>query len=149
MVGPRHARPQMGAARGSGPAEDGGFDTARHGRQEDLRGGRRNRRLERTKEQTGAHIPPCPHEHRSFTVGHPMVGETEHASHTEFRTLPDAAPTTSKTKRLASMTTALTGIRCFPILHRQCFSVFVDKNHLVGPSHAENSRCGGKWTVLI
>ena len=28
IVGPRHARPQAGAARASGPAEDGGFDTA-------------------------------------------------------------------------------------------------------------------------
>ena len=88
IVGPRHARPQMGAARGSGPAEDGGFDTARRGRQGDIRSGRRNRRLDRTKEQMRARILPCRHDHPSLTVGHPMVGETEHASHTEIRTLP-------------------------------------------------------------
>jgi hypothetical protein len=91
IVGPRHARPKMGAARGSGPAEDGGFDTARHGRQGDIRSGRRNRRLDRTKEQMRAHIPPCRHDHPSLTVGHPMVGETEPASHTEIRTLPREA----------------------------------------------------------
>ena len=44
----------MGAARVSGPAEAGGFDTARPGRQGDIRSGRRNRRLDRTKEQPGA-----------------------------------------------------------------------------------------------
>ena len=31
---------------------------------------------------------PCCHHHSSRTVGHPMVGETEQASHTEIRTLP-------------------------------------------------------------
>ena len=31
---------------------------------------------------------PCCHHHSSRTVRHPMVGETEQASHTEIRTLP-------------------------------------------------------------
>ena len=31
---------------------------------------------------------PCGQDQPSLTVGHPMVGETEHASHTEIRTLP-------------------------------------------------------------
>src|ERR1700693_897074 len=31
---------------------------------------------------------PCCHDQASLTVNHPMVGETEPASHTEFRTLP-------------------------------------------------------------
>ena len=53
IVGPRHARSQAVAARGSGPAEDGGFDTAGRGRQDDGRSGRRNRHLDRTKEQSG------------------------------------------------------------------------------------------------
>src|ERR1039457_4864498 len=33
---------------------------------------------------------PCRHGHPQLTVVHPMVGETEQASHTEFRTLPDS-----------------------------------------------------------
>lgn len=32
--------------------------------------------------------PPCCQDHPSLTVAHPIVGETEHASHTEIRTLP-------------------------------------------------------------
>jgi hypothetical protein len=32
--------------------------------------------------------PPCCQDHPSLTVAHPMVGETEHASHTGIRTLP-------------------------------------------------------------
>ena len=102
IVGPRHARSQAVAARGSGPAEDGGFDTARHGRQGDLRSGRRNRRLDRTKEQMRARIVTCRHGHPPITVAHPKVGETAKASHTEIRTLP-------RRKRLVPHTELRTG----------------------------------------
>jgi transposase-like protein len=51
IVGPRHARPQAGAVRGSGPAASGGLATTRPRRRDDARSGRRNRRFDRTKEQ--------------------------------------------------------------------------------------------------
>src|SRR5580704_7931493 len=56
-------------------------------RRDDGRSGRRNRRLDRTKEQPGV-LSPCSRHHPSLTVAHPVVGETEQASHTEIRTLP-------------------------------------------------------------
>src|ERR1019366_10484807 len=61
----------------------------------------------------------------------------------------DAAPTISKTRRLASRTMALAGIRGFPVLDRESFAVFVDHHDLVGSSCPKNSRCGGKRTILI
>ena len=60
------------------------------GRRDNGRSGRRNRRFDRTKEQPRTSWP-CRHHHPSLTVYHPMVGETENASHTEIRTLPPAA----------------------------------------------------------
>lgn len=35
---------------------------------------------------------PCRPDHPSLTVVHPMVGETDQASHTEIQTLPPATP---------------------------------------------------------
>jgi hypothetical protein len=58
------------------------------GRLDNGRSGRRNRRFDRTKEQPRT-SSPCGHDHPSLTVVHPMVGQTEHASHTEIRTLPE------------------------------------------------------------
>jgi hypothetical protein len=57
------------------------------GCRDDGRSGRRNGRFDRTKEQPGASWP-CRHDRPSLTVAHPMVGETDQASHTEIRTLP-------------------------------------------------------------
>jgi hypothetical protein len=45
------------------------------------------RTVNRTKEQPRTSWP-CRYDRSSLTVVHPMVGETEHASHTEIRTLP-------------------------------------------------------------
>src|SRR6185312_15048177 len=61
------------------------------GRRDNGRSGRRNRRFDRTKEQLRV-SSPCRHEHPSPNVGRPMVGETDHASHTEIRTLPPIHP---------------------------------------------------------
>ena len=60
-----------------------------HGGRDNGRSGRRNRRFDRTKEQSRTSWP-CRYDLSSLTVRHPMVGETEHASHTEIRTLPCA-----------------------------------------------------------
>src|SRR6202790_3435596 len=57
------------------------------GRRDNGRSGRRNTCFDRTKEQSRTSWP-CRHDRSSLTVRHPMVGETEHASHTEIRTLP-------------------------------------------------------------
>jgi len=43
IVGPRHARPQAGAVRGSGPAASGEFDHACARCRRNARSGRRNR----------------------------------------------------------------------------------------------------------
>jgi hypothetical protein len=57
------------------------------GRRNMGRSGRRNRHFDRTNEQPRTSWP-CRYGYPSLTVGRPMVGETEHASHTEIRTLP-------------------------------------------------------------
>src|SRR5271156_7053188 len=69
------------------PAELSGRATENRDRRDNGRSGRRNRRFDRTKEQSRMSWT-CRHDHPSLTVGHPMVSETEHASHTEIRTLP-------------------------------------------------------------
>ncbi len=57
------------------------------GRRNNGRSGRRNRRFDRTKEQPRA-SGPCRHDRPSIPVVHPIVGETDQASHTEIRTTP-------------------------------------------------------------
>jgi hypothetical protein len=84
IVGPRHARPQAGAARGSGPAASGEFDHACARCRRNVRSGRRNRCLDRTREHGSA----CRIGHALDTVTCPTGGETENASHTEILTIP-------------------------------------------------------------
>jgi hypothetical protein len=43
-----------------------------------------------TRDRKALRAWPCRYDRSSLTVVHPMVGETEHASHTEIRTLPVA-----------------------------------------------------------
>jgi hypothetical protein len=82
LAGPRHARPQAGAARGSGPAASGGFDTTRVRRRNTASSGRRNGRVNRTKEQSRTHRARRRH-HPSLTIGHPMVGDRLNTPHTQ------------------------------------------------------------------
>src|ERR1700761_3846683 len=88
IVGPRHARPKVGAARGCGPAASGEFDQAYARCRRDGRSGRRNRCFDRTKEHASASIRACRIGHSPDTVTCPIRGETEYASHTEILTLP-------------------------------------------------------------
>jgi hypothetical protein len=88
IVGPRHARPQAGAVRGSGPAASGEFDHACARCRRNARSGRRNRCFDRTKEHGSASIRACRGGRSLDTVTCPIGGETENASHTEILTLP-------------------------------------------------------------
>jgi hypothetical protein len=91
IVGPRHARPEAGAARGCGPAASGEFDRAYARCRRDGRSGRRNRCFDRTKEHGPDSIEACRVGHSFDTVTCPIGGETEnasHTSHTEILTLP-------------------------------------------------------------
>jgi hypothetical protein len=55
---------------------------------ENGRSGRRNRCFDRTKEHGLSRTWTCRVGKDPVTVAHPMVGETENASHTEILTLP-------------------------------------------------------------
>jgi len=57
-------------------------------RRGNARSGRRNRRLDRTKEHGLARIACCRADHSTATVFHPMVGGTANAPHTEILTVP-------------------------------------------------------------
>jgi hypothetical protein len=81
IVGPRHARPQAGAVRGSGPAASGEFDHACARCRRNARSGRRNRCFDRTKEHGSASIRACRGGRSLDTVTCPIGGETENASH--------------------------------------------------------------------
>ena len=89
IVGPRHARPQAGAARGSGPAASAANLT---GLARDCpgngRSGRRNRCPDRTKEQPSA----CSRRLLASSLkGYdllPSGGQTINVSHTEILTVP-------------------------------------------------------------
>ena len=70
------------------------------GRQANARSGRRNRRLDRTKEHGLARIATCCADHSIATVFCPMVGETPYASHTEIRTVPSRACHDGRTRQL-------------------------------------------------
>lgn len=101
IVGPRHARPQAGAVRGSGPAASGEFDHACARCRRNARSGRRNRCFDRTKEHGSASIRACRGGRSLDTVTCPIGGETENASHTEILTLP---PSTSAPAAAADRT---------------------------------------------
>jgi hypothetical protein len=79
--------PQRGLRVAPVPPKTADLTRPARGRRDNGRSGRRNRRFDRTKEQPRTSWP-CRHGYSSLTVRHPMVGETEHASHTEIRTLP-------------------------------------------------------------
>jgi hypothetical protein len=88
IVGPRHARPETGAARGCGPAASGEFDRACARCRRNGRSGRRNRCFDQTKEHGLASLPVCRVGHSLDTVTRPTAGGIENASHTEILTLP-------------------------------------------------------------
>jgi len=91
IVGPRHARRQAAAARGSGPAASGGFDTACARRPKNARSGRRNRRCSRTKELLFAGVPTGRQCHSNLAVARQWWGRPNHVPHTEIRTIPVTA----------------------------------------------------------
>jgi len=99
IVGPRHARPQAGAVRGSGPAASGEFDHACARCRRNARSGRRNRCFDRTKEHGSASIRACRGGRSLDIVTCPIGGETENASHTEILTLPLQRQTSSGRRR--------------------------------------------------
>jgi len=99
MVAPRASRgkswvlamlaPKRGLRVAPVPPKPADLTRPPRGRLDNGRSGQRNRRLDRTKEQS--RVPShCRLNHPSLTVVHPMVGETEQTSHTEIRTLPAA-----------------------------------------------------------
>src|ERR1700681_4942590 len=87
IVSPRHAPPKRGLRVAPVPPKTADLTRPVRGSRNNGRAGRRNRRFDRTKEQSRV-SSPCGLNHSSLTVVHPMVGETEQASHTEIRTLP-------------------------------------------------------------
>jgi hypothetical protein len=88
IVGPRHARPETGAARGCGPAASGEFDRACARCRRNGRSGRRNRCFDQTKEHGLASLRVCGVGHSLDTGTCPTAGGIENASHTEILTLP-------------------------------------------------------------
>src|SRR5665213_1449656 len=97
MVAPRASRgkswvlamlaPKRGLRVAPVPPKPADLTRPPRGHLDNGRSGRRNRRFDRTKEQPRASAPCC-YGHPPITVVHPMVGETDQASHTEIRTLP-------------------------------------------------------------
>src|ERR1700722_13898983 len=83
-------RPRRGPNGAPAPPKTADLTRLTRDRRDDGRSGRRNRRLDRTKEQPGV-LSPCSRHHPSLTVAHPVVGETEQASDTEIRTLPQSS----------------------------------------------------------